>query len=623
MLYDELGRHSLRVDPLGYVHPPAEGEPDRYDPSEYTLPQTPLEWEYGKLLDPAEISARPQDEPSLDHLVFTTGNGNGNGNGHKPRERRKFDFNRNLIEHQDRDGVVYRSTYKSWNLLHEWIDHHGGRTVMEYSSDAQLTRLADAGGTISEYAYDAKKRLVEVRRQGRVRDCYAYDQADNLVEKRDEDSRLLLRFEIGPGNLSKARHLSSGGTHEFRRDAYGRIISARTPAGETTCSYDDDGRLLSDELDGLGVVHRFELGSIAESVYLGKFAVRYHHEEDGTLLIVDPTGGEHRLHLDGHGRVSLILENGTTLESRYDFRGKCLAKTRSGGSNDAAWSRTFEYSAEGDLLTAIDSITGTTRYEHSGHRLIREIQPDQTRHDYRYDAAGNLLEQPGLAGVRIAEANRLAVASGDQFFYNNRGHVARRQSWCGETTYEYDSLDMLTRCVIDGQEWTAAYDAFCRRICKTWQGRTTRYYWDDFRLSSEIRHDGTVRLYLYVDEAALVPFLFVEYDGLDADPASGRRYYVFTNQVGAPVRVEDDHGAVAWSAEISPYGQARVAEGSRIDLSLRFPGHYHDPELDLHYNRFRYYSPELGRYIQSDPLGIAGGINLYAYAPRADNDSRH
>ena len=71
---------------------------------------------------------------------------------------------------------------------------------------------------------------------------------------------------------------------------------------------------------------------------------------------------------------------------------------------------------------------------------------------------------------------------------------------------------------------------------------------------------------------------------------------------------------MAWSAEFSPYGQARVAEGSRIDLSLRFPGHYHDPELDLHYNRFRYYSPELGRCIQSDPLGIAGGINLYAYA---------
>ena len=225
--------------------------------------------------------------------------------------------------------------------------------------------------------------------------------------------------------------------------------------------------------------------------------------------------------------------------------------------------------------------------------------------------------------MRIAEANRLAVASGDQFFYNNRGDVARRQSWCGETTYEYDSLDMLTRCVIDGQEWTAAYDAFCRRTYKTWQGRTTRYYWDDFRLSSEIRPDGKVRLYLYVDVAALVPFLFIEYDGLGADPASGHRYYVFTNQVGAPVRVEDDHGAVVWSAEISPYGQARVAEGSRIDLSLRFPGHYHDPELDLHYNRFRYLQPRTGPLHPERPPGHRGRHQPVCLCTRADNNSRH
>ena len=59
---------------------------------------------------------------------------------YRAERARKFDFNRNLIEHQDRDGVVYRSTYKSWNLPHEWIDHHGGRTVMEYlNADEKLS----------------------------------------------------------------------------------------------------------------------------------------------------------------------------------------------------------------------------------------------------------------------------------------------------------------------------------------------------------------------------------------------------------------------------------------------------------------------------------------------------
>jgi RHS repeat-associated protein len=68
-----------------------------------------------------------------------------------------------------------------------------------------------------------------------------------------------------------------------------------------------------------------------------------------------------------------------------------------------------------------------------------------------------------------------------------------------------------------------------------------------------------------------------------------------------------------WTAHIDPYGQAQVDAGNKIEFSLRFPGHYHDAETGLFYNRFRYYSPELGRYLQSDPIGIAGGLNVYSY----------
>ncbi|MBD3299263.1 MAG: hypothetical protein GF341_11445, partial [candidate division Zixibacteria bacterium] len=64
-----------------------------------------------------------------------------------------------------------------------------------------------------------------------------------------------------------------------------------------------------------------------------------------------------------------------------------------------------------------------------------------------------------------------------------------------------------------------------------------------------------------------------------------------------------------------PYGRAHISPESRIDMPLRFPGHYYDAETGLHCNGYRYYSPELGRYLQSDPMGIAGGLNLYAYPP--------
>jgi len=68
------------------------------------------------------------------------------------------------------------------------------------------------------------------------------------------------------------------------------------------------------------------------------------------------------------------------------------------------------------------------------------------------------------------------------------------------------------------------------------------------------------------------------------------------DQVSAVVLVEDDLGHRVWSARIDPYGLAHVDPPSRIDVPLRFPGHYADPEIGLYYNRFRFYSPELGRY---------------------------
>jgi RHS repeat-associated protein len=276
--------------------------------------------------------------------------------------------------------------------------------------------------------------------------------------------------------------------------------------------------------------------------------------------------------------------------------------------------RSFAYSRTGDLLGVTDTMQGTVRYHYDkAHRIAEETLPDGSRRAFGYDPAGNLLFQPGLTDVQMGSGNCLQAANGDRFTYNDRDHLSTREGPTGTTRYEYNELDMLVRCEINGDTWTASYDALCRRIRKTWRGQTTTYYWDDFRLAAEVRHDGLLRVYVYEDYVALVPFMFVEYSDHDAEPASGKRYYIFTNQIGMPIRVEDDAGRSCWSARIDPYGRAQIAPDSRLEVPLRLPGHYYDPETGLHYNRFRYFSPELGRYLQSDPAGLEGGINLYAY----------
>jgi RHS repeat-associated protein len=647
--YNWFGQHDYRIGPKGQILPPRDVDPDPPDPLAYELPETPFEWEFGRLLDVGAIKSPQADDPVLSHFpaaVFNTFLGKTNAydptaqagadpgapesvqeddfgqplerTGPNFTERWKYDPNGNPVEHQDRGGAVWRSVYKSWNALSQEIDPLGHVTAYEHSVQGLVAKVTDPGGTVTEYGYDLKENLVEVRRHGRVRERYSLDKAGNIIAKKNTHGRTLVAWEIGAGNLATVRTLGSGEKHAFAYDEMGRVTKAETPAGTAEFSYDEDDRILSDTRDGKGVVHEFDLDQLITTTYFNKFKVAYEVNDNGDLTVIDPLGGEHRFQRSVNGLIGKHFADGDRELCQFDARGRCLRKALVRSRSSAGpWMRGYAYSSAGDLVSVSDTLRGLTRYSYdAAHRLAQEVLPDGTPRRFAYDAAGNLHAQPGLANVAMGSGNRLAQANGDRFTYNERDHLSERTGPSGTTRYEYNDLDMLVRCDVNGEAWTASYDAYCRRVAKTWRGRTTTYYWDDFRLAAEVRHDGSVRIYVYADETALVPFLFVEYAGLEAAPESGLRYYVFTNQIGTPINAEDADGKPCWTARIDPYGWAEVGNDSTLEMPLRFPGHYYDPETGLHYNRFRYFSPELGRYLQSDPLGLGGGINLYAYPAR-------
>ncbi|MCP4458250.1 MAG: RHS repeat-associated core domain-containing protein, partial [Cytophagales bacterium] len=74
----------------------------------------------------------------------------------------------------------------------------------------------------------------------------------------------------------------------------------------------------------------------------------------------------------------------------------------------------------------------------------------------------------------------------------------------------------------------------------------------------------------------------------------------------------DENQIIVWQADYKPFGEVTITT-STIDNNLRFPGQYYDAETGLYYNYFRYYDPNTGRYITSDPIGLRGGINTFAY----------
>ena len=82
--------------------------------------------------------------------------------------------------------------------------------------------------------------------------------------------------------------------------------------------------------------------------------------------------------------------------------------------------------------------------------------------------------------------------------------------------------------------------------------------------------------------------------------------------MGAPQAVTAFDGATVWQAEWSPFGSVVIGQG-KLTSHIRFPGQYFDEETGLHYNYYRHYNPDTGRYIESDPIGLLGGLNTFAY----------
>lgn len=90
---------------------------------------------------------------------------------------------------------------------------------------------------------------------------------------------------------------------------------------------------------------------------------------------------------------------------------------------------------------------------------------------------------------------------------------------------------------------------------------------------------------------------------------------IHNDHLGTPQKMTGASGTVVWAADYKPFGETEIDnQVTTITNNLRFPGQYYDAETGLNYNYFRDYNPVIGKYIQADPIGLKGGLNVYVYA---------
>lgn len=151
-----------------------------------------------------------------------------------------------------------------------------------------------------------------------------------------------------------------------------------------------------------------------------------------------------------------------------------------------------------------------------------------------------------------------------------------------------------------------AYNALEQRIAKTTDGKTARFtYGEDSELLAE-QSPGGVRDYLWLSDIPV---------GVLDGGVSAALAFISADALGTPRVVTSTTGASLWRWPYTsnPFGEAKPISDGGYVLNLRFPGQYFDAESGLNYNVHRDYDATTGRYVQSDPIGLEGGLTTYAY----------
>ena len=527
----------------------------------------------------------------------------------------RYDPRGNLLRLDNGNGAEYRFTYDAV-----------GRPLSE-------TRPDD---TVRHMEWDARGFLCALEENGRPA-------ADGGIARRVQqfsydDSGLLIGRTQRHAEYRYFRDLS-GQITRIRRTPTAEGVALGIESDEIVYRHDANGRVLSEsgingavgyEWDALSNLTGLTLPVEQKLAWLHYGSGHVSAIRFGQQLVTELT--RDRLH-----REVRRTQGAREQLRQYDSIGRRTLQ-RSELSTDvtlpekALLERLYRYTARGELSGVSDTLRGEVDYGYDAEgRLLKHYEARQghSRAQFSYDAADNLAASGDAAPVTD---NRLQHWQALFMKYDHWGNLVSRRNGLYEQHYAYDAENRLVSARGTGPEGRFEaryhYDALGRRtrkIVTTTHGTTeTRFLWQGYRLLQEQQESGLCNTYIYDPNEAWSPLARVDHL---RDQNSGEIYWFNTDLNGAPLEVTDERGAVRWSGQYGSFGEVRhQSEGfSRLvnrtamaHQPLRYAGQYADGETGLHYNLFRYYDPQVGRFIVQDPIGLAGGnLNLYNYAPNS------
>jgi RHS repeat-associated protein len=552
-----------------------------------------------------------------------------------------YDAVGNLTEETDPNVNDTEHDYDAFNRLIETLDALSGATEYGYDKNDYLASVEAPNGATTTYSYDDLGNLLSFTSPDTGTTTYTYDAAGNRLTQTDANN-VTVEYEYDalnrlvsieyPDSSLDVTFSYDGGTNQK-----GRLTQMADGTGTTTFSYDVFGNLTQEsksiDSDTHVTAYTYDEADLLESItypsgrtvdytrnVLGQITEVETTYDSTTVTVVDQVTYEPFGALNG-------LTFGNSLAMSRDFDQRYVMTGQTAGSiQDLVY--TLDSAGNIDAVDDdVDPSLDQTFTQDALHRITQDIGDYGTK-SYTYDGVGNRLTRVHGANTQTltytSNSNRLATHDGLSVTQDSAGNTTADATQNVSFTYR-DHNRMSTASVGGVLQADYRYNGHGQRVKKLEATGSSRKFIYHYGVNGELigesvyNSGGTLieeHDYIWLET---LPLAQAEQTFSGGMLSGNTLVYIHADQLNTPRLATDGSGTVVWRWDSDGFGIGAAdldpdSDTNEVNVRLRFPGQHLDEETGLHYNYFRDYDPVTGRYVESDPIGLDGGLNTYLYA---------
>jgi len=505
--------------------------------------------------------------------------------------------------------------YDNANRLQKITDADSKLTQFEYNVRSQMTKVTDALVQVYDFTYDPLGRVLSQTRAGSTM-TYEYDPVGNRMKRIDYMDRPTTYEYDKLNRLKKINYLppGTGGSITppppvlqavYNYDALSRLTSAVNEAGTVSFSYDTRGRTeTTTDVYGKVLTYGYDDNSNRNLLKLDGTNYASYGYDDANRLTNLTNSADNAVINFGYDNANKLTSrsypNSVTTTYNYDGMSR-LTRLRDSGTS-VNLDRQYSY----NTANQINSITEPAQTRSFGYdnldRLTAVTPSSGTSENYAFDAVGNRTSSQRSASYTYQPYNRLTGTATGGYEYDSNGNMEYKYENGVKWQYVWDYENRLTVAKSEiAQVISYTYDALGRRVARNDEAQgITKFTYDGQDVILDENSDGTIVKYL---NGQGIDNKLLQTTGSTAE-------YFLTDHLGSTNALVNSSGAITSQTAYDAFGNQTATLNTRYG----YTGRERDDSTGLMYYRARQYSTEIGRFINEDPIGFAGGdLNLFVY----------